>query len=77
MLLSLRDTQLVARGRGLGSNLVPEQREVADSAGQHPPMRGLIKGLGREGQRGGRELELTISSLLIEAHSHLRKAGLS
>lgn len=77
MLLSLRDARLVARGRGLGSNLVPEQREAADSAGQHTPMRGLIKGLGREGQRGGRELELTISSLLIEAHSHLRKAGLS
>ena len=69
MLLSLRDARLVARGRGLGSNLVPEQREAADSAGQHTPMRGLIKGLGREGQRGGRELELTISSKTLHYFS--------
>lgn len=66
----------MARERGPESNLVPEQREAADSAGRHTPLRGLVKGLGREGQRGGRELQSTISSLLTEAHSHLRKAGL-
>lgn len=39
----------MARGRGPESNLVPEQHEAADSAGRHTPMRGLVKGLGREG----------------------------